>query len=122
GDGRLDLVRGNRDQGATLYLGTVGGFAHAPAWTGPVERTVSIALGDLDGDGDLDLVRGNIDPVASIYLNDGGTFTATPVATIAVDSSWCVALGDVDGDGALDAMLGLGELHLNRSPWIVNNL
>jgi hypothetical protein len=118
GDGDLDLVRGNLDQGATLYLNTGGSFAANPAWSGPVEEhTYSVALGDVDGDGDLDLVRGNYSRGATLHLNTGATFADVPAWTGPVEETRNVALGDVDADGDLDLVRGNGSqgaaLYLN---------
>src|SRR5438876_6920830 len=53
-------------------------FASIPSWSGPIERTQSIALGDIDGDGKLDLVRGNSRGESTLYLNTGVTFASAP--------------------------------------------
>ena len=92
-------------------------YGDVPDWTGPVERTVSIALGDVDGDGDLDLVRGNDNDHTTLYVNVGGTFDEHPAWEGPVGPTYSVALGDVDNDGDLDLVRGNfaqgAALHLN---------
>jgi hypothetical protein len=58
GDGRLDLLVGNKAGGVMAYLGTgPGRFARATAWDPPVVgQRVAPALGKLDGDGRVDLL------------------------------------------------------------------
>jgi hypothetical protein len=106
GDGKLDLVRGNRRQQVTVYPNTGITLATSPERSGGEEGTQAIALGDIDGDGDLDLIRGNYDLGATLYLGDGRDFAS--------DTSWSaggydilsVALGDVDGEGHLELLCG----------------
>ena len=54
-----------------LYRNDSGSFAlwndGAPALTGSIEVSRSLATGDLDGDGDLDVVLGNIESSARLY-------------------------------------------------------
>ena len=52
-------------------------LASVAAWSGPVENTQAVALGDIDGDGKLDLVRGNARGASSLYLNNGSVFATT---------------------------------------------
>ncbi len=116
GDGDVDLIIANLGDPTALYLNTLsdpgGVLATTPAWvTSRAERTIDVALGDIDGDGDLDLVCGNSDELNTVYVNLTPPLELLP--------SWestfpdpnrtkSVALGDVDGDGDLDLACGNG--------------
>ena len=120
GDGDLDVVTGNINVDALhgevnrLYLnnGTSDPFAgvNGSDITSDVNKTVSVALGDVDGDGDLDLVAGNAEAFNQLYLNNGTSepFAGVNGSDITSDAhdTMSVALGDVDGDGALDLVAG----------------
>src|SRR5262249_42393404 len=81
-------------------------FGSPPAaWVGPVESTLGIALGDIDGDGKLDLVRGNLQGPSTLYFNSDTLF-ARALWGAPNEKTACVALGDVDGDGLLDLVRG----------------
>ena len=136
GDGRIDLMHGNR-----LYRNTNGtgaGFTEDTYWyfgnypkgryTGYTEPS-SMAWADFDSDGDLDLLVGSSDHAmnkggAHIYRNDGSWFThklfvelllETCIGTteclldandVLITSIDSVAFGDYDMDGDYDIVLG----------------
>jgi hypothetical protein len=125
GDGDLDLVEGNDGQTNRLYLNNdtadpFNGVTGADI-SSDTARTLSIALGDVDGDGDLDLVAGNWSQANRLYLNNSTAdpFSEVTGANISSDTHWTqtVALGDVDGDGDLDVLVGnnyeTNRLYLN---------
>jgi FG-GAP-like repeat/FG-GAP repeat len=72
-----------------------------------LDRTHSVAVGDLNGDGALDIVVGNYGQQSAVYWNNGaGDFTqSTPFGTDPGGAE-SVAVGDLNGDGALDIVDG----------------
>jgi len=116
-DGDLDLVFANLGQPSTLYLNNltdpgVTALATDPVWsTGRGDRTIAVALGDIDGDGDLDMICGNSDQLSTVYLNLTPALESVPSwesAAPALNRTKSVALGDVDNDGDLDLVCGNG--------------
>ena len=116
-DGDLDLVFANLGQPSTLYLNNLtdpgaGALAIDPVWsTGRGDRTIAIALGDIDSDGDLDLMCGNSDQLSTAYLNLTPPLELLPSwesVSPAPNRTKSVALGDVDDDGDLDLVCGNG--------------
>ncbi len=116
-DGDLDLIFANRGQESTLYLNNLispGVFepAQDPVWfTGRADKTIDVALADMDGDGDLDLVCGNSDQLSTAYLNLTPPLEIMPSwdsDSPTLNRTKSVALGDVDNDGDLDLACGNG--------------
>jgi hypothetical protein len=111
GDGDLDIAFGNYQEQNELYLND--GEAHFD-WPGAAlafgpdsDKTLSLAMGDMDGDGHLDMVVGNDWTQNIVYLNDGGGEMAfCRDWGTGTDGITAVALGDVDGDGTLDLVTG----------------
>ncbi|MEM9071143.1 MAG: FG-GAP-like repeat-containing protein [Myxococcota bacterium] len=116
GDGDLDLVIENHDDGLVLLLnnGTGTLAEQDPADNGLPTSTGGngdyMATGDFDLDGDVDIVARKPNTHADIYVNNSettaGTFSAVPTATFDQPSSngnkGGVILCDFDADGDLD--------------------
>jgi hypothetical protein len=111
-DGYLDIVTGNYWQSNILYLNDgSGGFADSGELgitVGPNNRTISLALGDVNKDGYIDIVEGtnNYEPTF-LFLNDGnGGFVDENTEGISIGSealeTRSISLGDVNNDGYLD--------------------
>ncbi|MBK8096174.1 MAG: VCBS repeat-containing protein [Planctomycetes bacterium] len=127
GDGRPDIVLGNKNEQSRLLLNNGAAvFAdvtatHLPAATHP---TTALAMGDVDGDGDRDLVLGNLGAPCGLYRNDGnGHFTdVTPGSMPNVGfETRAIALGDLDGDGDLDLVLGNGLANNEQESVYIND-
>ena len=118
GDGRLDLVRANREEPVEMYLNRGGTLDSNPAWESSDELdSTSLAWGDIDGDGDVDLAVANLGDNLQVFLNDAGTISSSADwessnTMNAYDVKW----GDVDGDGDLDLAVGrsgTNEIYFN---------
>ncbi len=113
GDGDLDLICGNADQLSTAYLNLTPPLETMPSWesAGPaINRTKSVALGDVDNDGDLDLVCGNGGAeamVSALYRNDSGRLETTPAwSSGELRYTASIALARVNGDDRIDLVCG----------------
>lgn len=113
GDGDLDMVCGNSDELNTTYVNLTAPLEIMPAWVSvapALNRTKSVALGDVDNDGDLDLACGNGGASAIVntfYVNDSGRFEETPSwSSTESRRTASVVLGDVNGDDRLDMICG----------------
>ena len=110
GDGHLDIVVANYSQRNRVYLGDGSGDFTGVSGTdisSDADRSLSIALGDLNGDDDLDIVVANYG-VNKVYLGDGsGDFTGVSGTDISSDAdrSLSIALGDLNGDDDLDIVV-----------------
>jgi hypothetical protein len=91
-----------------LLLGTFGESSANPLFAAAFlsfdtgGRTVSVAVGDLNGDGNPDLAAGNVNSTVSVLLGNGdGTFGAkTDFGTGGGPNS--VAIADLNADGKPD--------------------
>ncbi|RZK61373.1 MAG: VCBS repeat-containing protein, partial [Hymenobacter sp.] len=113
GDGRLDVVATNTDNGTVsvlLNLATAPGtFGPATVYsTGNSTGPRVVALGDVNGDGRLDIATASFNAGSlSILLNSAstpGTFGAPVIYSTGGSGTSGVALGDLNGDGRLDAV------------------
>ncbi|MDX2645639.1 FG-GAP-like repeat-containing protein [Streptomyces sp. PA03-1a] len=132
GDGRLDIVTGNRgDESGGLSV-ALGPFApgRAPAALTTVTDDgiphfvgrIRLAVGDIDGDGRTDAA------VAYNGLDGGGTaYLRGTEAGLVRAPSWygettgeALAVGDFDGDGRADVAVGGAGfgIHDTEEPWV----
>jgi hypothetical protein len=109
GDGKLDILTTNEDDGNVSVLLGDGTGRFEPAKGSPFAAGQhpyeGLSLGDLNGDNKLDVVVPNIlGKAVSVLLGDGaGGFAAAPGSPLAVgDRPGFVTLGDLTGDSKLD--------------------
>ncbi|HEY0191258.1 MAG TPA: CRTAC1 family protein [Kofleriaceae bacterium] len=126
GDGRPDILAGNRDGGLTLFH-NLGGLAFADrtaaAGLDPAGAATAIAAADLDNDGDLDLVITGRNQ-ATVLANQGDGRFAVAATLDDVGTSQHILPVDLDGDGQLDlyisnydrsnSLKSQNRLYLNR--------
>ena len=124
GDGRLDILLGNRGVNHILMQMPAGDFVDATAarWPGVGNATTQdLLLVDVDGDTDLDLYVAN-ETANRLYINDGtGTFADETAARLPGSNSRSreAAAADVDNDGDLDIIVAntnsnTGQSNQNR--------
>jgi hypothetical protein len=102
GDGKPDLIVGNRSGSIGLMLGNGdGSFQPQQLVATGTYAPYQVVITDVNGDGRADVVVGNEDTPGVLLLGNGnGTFQAGRTFGNAV--SYGVAVGDVNGDGKAD--------------------
>ncbi|MFC1505138.1 FG-GAP-like repeat-containing protein, partial [Thermodesulfobacteriota bacterium] len=120
GDGDLDLVTTsfNRDEPIRLFQnnGTSDPFDGISGTSIGLEpdKTMAIALGDVDGDGGLDVVAGT-SYYDKLYFNNGTAdpFLGVDATVLYASSGYSEAIGlvDVDQDGDIDLFVADSDPH-----------
>ena len=102
GDGNLDAVVANVNQGNDIYLGAGDGTFSK---VGSVDNGhgMGVELADFNNDGHLDIVIANRFGSPSLWINSGNATFSERDVTGSFDGSR-VTVGDVNGDGNLDAV------------------
>ncbi len=109
GDGHLDIVGANYENGVTALLGAGDGTFGAPVNSGAGIASEAVAVADFDGDGVLDTAMvtfqgvGNASNVV-VLLGDGTGGYENPVTTALPNYGWQIAAADLDGDGHADVV------------------
>ncbi len=114
GDGDIDVILSASDNGTSgvVYVygnNGNGNFSSLGGITLGMDKSNTLALGDLDNDGDMDVIAGGIDNAGAsagsqVFLNDGfgGTFPENGTNPHPTTCTQGVAIGDIDADGDLD--------------------
>ena len=106
GDGQLDLVTADFDDGTVSLLSGdgMGGFTAPQTFdTGDFNGPRALLLHDLNGDGSLDMAVANSASDAVFVLLSTGSGTFSPAESFAVGTKpLSIAVGDIDGDGNPD--------------------
>ena len=105
GNGKLDIVLGNdQDGGALVYInhGNLDFEGPLPL-EAPSDLVYSIAIADLDEDDDNDIVLGTVEAQSSVLINSGNgrSFSVTELGN-GEGAVYGLAIGDVNGDGLPD--------------------
>jgi hypothetical protein len=112
GDGILDLVVGDEQNGMVLYLGAGHRTFEPPVALGAGKGApYSIGVADMNRDGKPDIVVGRQEAVGSILFNQGGrqpAFIEVPWND-GKGSVYGVAIADLDGDGWPDIAAARSE-------------
>ena len=110
GDGNLDALVGSADGtggASVVFRNRGGGFFKSTEQRVGDDRTIDVALGDLNGDGYPDAVLASLAAAGApthedhVYFNNG-TGYLEPGPKLGNASSSAVVLADVNGDGAVD--------------------
>ena len=107
GDGKLDLVVANRNDGTlTVALGNGNGTFGTPSTialgSGTTPQDVVAADFNQDGKLDLAVAETGANQLAVLLGNGNGTFTLQPKPITAGSQPWVIALGDFNNDGKPD--------------------
>jgi uncharacterized repeat protein (TIGR01451 family) len=103
GDGDVDALAVETNQGARVWRNNGNGYFSAAAEFFAASRVLMAKVADLDGDHDLDAMLVGLGNVNSIWINDGSGSFAQRAAQLPAAQSVAVALGDLDGDFDVDA-------------------
>lgn len=104
-DSHLDLVATVAGAGAIAYLNQGGTSFSQGSVFNPVDGTVAVALGDMDGDDCPDAVETGAGGFVTIAKGKcDGTFTQGPPTAETGDLDFAVSVADVNGDGKLDVV------------------
>jgi uncharacterized repeat protein (TIGR01451 family) len=111
GDGKLDLVTAENDNGVAVALGNGDGtFREAGVYAVP-GGAFTVGVADFNGDGIMDVAAGSSNGVYILIGNGDGTFKPA-VATPSNISAYSLAIADFNSDGIPDIATSFGNTNV----------